>query len=148
VDWTDAFDAETAAAAGVEFERLLWIRCGARKKNALAVTDLLLQNGGWGVIALDLSDIDPKDARRIPLNAWYRFRLALENKPTVFLVVGQQAYAGSCSARIIETNHLRTHWKGLLFHGAVFEAALRKPPGSVLPRFETRHSSLVTHHWS
>ena len=129
VDLSDAFDPETAAAAGLELQQLLWVRCGAHKKNALAVTDLLLQNGGWGVIALDLGDIDPKDARRIPLSAWHRFRLAVENKPTSFLIVGQQSYAGSCSAWTLETGAARPRWEGLLLRGAIFEARHRKPPG-------------------
>jgi recombination protein RecA len=129
VDLSDAFDPESAAAAGLQLQQLLWIRCGSHKRNALAVTDLLLQNGGWGVIALDLGDIDPKDARRIPLSAWHRFRLAVENKPTAFLVVGQQAYAGSCSAWTLETGAARPQWEGLLLRGAVFQAQCRKPPG-------------------
>jgi recombination protein RecA len=31
VDATDAFDPVSAAAAGVDFERLLWVRCGGKK---------------------------------------------------------------------------------------------------------------------
>jgi recombination protein RecA len=33
VDTTDAFDPPSAAAAGVDFERLLWVRCGVSKRH-------------------------------------------------------------------------------------------------------------------
>jgi hypothetical protein len=131
VDLSDSFDPESATAAGIQLPRLLWIRCGTHKKNALTVTDLLLQNGGWGVIALDLSDINPKDARRIPLSTWHRFRLAVENKPTAFVVLGQQSYAGSCSAMTLETAAAKPRWEGLLLRGAVFETRHRKMSGKM-----------------
>ncbi len=151
VDASDAFDPASAAQAGMDFHQLLWIRCAAHKQNALRVTDLLLQSGGtrpstsecagapggWGMIVLDLADIDPKDARRIPLNAWYRFRLAVENTPTVFLVIGQEAYAGSCSALVLETGKIGVQWHGNLFAGAAYEASRRKPPGRVSAAFES-----------
>jgi recombination protein RecA len=137
IDTSDSFDPCSATAAGVDLRQLLWVRCATNKcpahkspdrnNNALRVADLLLQAGGWGVIVLDLGDIDPKDARRIPLNAWHRFRLAVENRPTVFLVIGQEPYAASCSARVLETRKRSARWQGRLFRGAVFEALRQKP---------------------
>ena len=136
VDASDAFDPASAAAAGADFNQLLWIRCALHKRTALPVTDLLLQSGCWGIIALDLGDIDPRDARRIPLNAWHRFRLAVENKPTAFIVLGQEPYAASCSALILETNKSKVRWEGLLLNGVMYEAGRRKPPSHIAARFE------------
>src|SRR5262249_22237422 len=48
VDARDAFDPETAEAAGVRLERLLWVRC-REIAQAMRVTDLLLQGGGFGM---------------------------------------------------------------------------------------------------
>jgi len=133
VDASDSFDPVSAAAAGVVLDRLLWVRCSNQeqsyKNNALRVTDLLLQNGGWGMIALDLGNVEPKDVRRIPLNAWHRFRLAVENKPTIFLIIGQEPYATSCSSLVLDTKKVSTRWSGLRMSGAVFQAGRRKPPG-------------------
>src|SRR5262249_37527973 len=56
VDARDAFDPETAEAAGVRLERLLWVRC-REISQALRATDLLLQGGGFGMVAVDMSDI-------------------------------------------------------------------------------------------
>ncbi len=58
VDASDALDPKSVAAAGIELDRLLWIRCGENSHHAehrleqlLRVTDLLLESGGFGLIA-------------------------------------------------------------------------------------------------
>jgi hypothetical protein len=130
VDTSDAFDPASASACGVHLPNLLWVRCAAHKKDALAVTDLLLQNGGWGLVILDLADIEPREVRRIPLHTWYRYRRAVENTPTIFLLIGQEAFAGSCASLSLETCKQNSRWSGTLFQGVDFEAALRKPPRS------------------
>src|SRR5262249_4679635 len=82
LDVSDAFDPHSAVAAGLNLDRLLWVRCGlnpssaaskrhkvvrqnvvSRNKEdravedpveqALRATDLLLQGGGFGLLALD-----------------------------------------------------------------------------------------------
>jgi recA bacterial DNA recombination protein len=142
VDATDALDTVSAAAAGVELERLLWIRCtrtsgvglqtsdfrprasdlrpptsksdvrglrsdarrptsDARLEQALRVTDLLLQSGGFGLVAIDLGDVPDSAARRIPLASWFRFQRAVEPTATVLLVVAQAPCAQSCASLLI-----------------------------------------------
>ncbi len=143
VDASDALDPQSAAAAGVELHRLLWVRCGeenpprrrpsatlrtgsdTEKKNPnnnqiykfdetrashpencleqlLRATDLLLESGGFGLIALDLGDLPPQAARRIPLTTWFRFRRAVEYTPTALLAIERQSIAGSCSSLLIK----------------------------------------------
>jgi hypothetical protein len=108
VDANDALDPQSAASAGIELDRLLWVRCGegslqpeSRLEQLLRVTDLLLESGGFGMIALDLGDLPPQTARRIPLATWFRFRRAVEHTPTVLLAVERQPIAGSCSSLLI-----------------------------------------------
>jgi recombination protein RecA len=132
VDTTDALDAVSAAATGVELERLLWIRCAdvslrrsmedgrlarlagrqapmdarsarsdARLEQALRVTDLLLQSGGFGLVAIDLGDVPDSVARRIPLASWFRFQRAVEPTATVLLVVAQAPCAQTCASLLI-----------------------------------------------
>jgi recombination protein RecA len=125
IDASDAFDPHSAAPAGVNLERLLWIRCGVhvqssalacKRRNAtsleewerrrmedpveqaLRTTDLLLQSNGFGMVAIDLAGVPLKLARRIPLTTWFRFRRAVENTPTVLLVIGTQPCAQSCAS--------------------------------------------------
>jgi recA bacterial DNA recombination protein len=145
VDTTDALDAVSAAAAGVELGRLLWIRCGRASdvrrrtsdagpqasgaasdvwnprsgvrrltpevrrptsdtrplEQALRVTDLLLQSGGFGLVAIDLGDVPDAAARRIPLASWFRFQRAVEPTATVLLVVAQAPCAPACASLLI-----------------------------------------------
>jgi recA bacterial DNA recombination protein len=108
VDASDALDPQSVAAARVEWERLLWVRCGEdscpaehRLEQVLRASDLLLESGGFGLIALDLGDLPEPAARRIPLTTWFRFRRAVEHTPTVLLAVERQPIAGSCSSLLI-----------------------------------------------
>jgi recombination protein RecA len=107
VDASDALDPQSAAAAGVELDRLLWVRCGENSPQScleqlLRATDLLLESGGFGLIALDLGDLPEQAARRIPLTTWFRFRRAVEHTPTVLLAVERQSIVGSCSSLLIK----------------------------------------------
>src|SRR5947207_11147678 len=59
VDAADSFDPATAESAGVRLPKLIWIRCGNNVENSLKSADLLIQGGGFGVVAFDLDDTDP-----------------------------------------------------------------------------------------
>jgi recombination protein RecA len=171
IDASDSLDPQSADDAGVELERLLWVRCGDetpqksssrksgptqggysisraplarevggsssqaafdfernkfernkkesgrentrqsdhRLEQVLRATDLLLESGGFGLIVLDLGDLPPQAARRIPLTTWFRFRRAVENKPTILLAIEQQAIAGSCSSLLLQLGDSRQH---------------------------------------
>ena len=123
VDAGDRFDPTSAAAAGVELEHLLWVRCertvvsgrwpvaSKNRKNgetlreslgcveqALRAADLVLQAGGFGLVVLDLGDVPPATARRIPLTSWFRFRRAVEETPAALLLLSQEALTGTCAA--------------------------------------------------
>jgi hypothetical protein len=112
VDASDALDPQSVADAGIELDRLLWVRCGESQpaqrshdhnlEQLLRAADLLLESGGFGLIALDFGDLLPQTARRIPLTTWFRFRRAVEHTPTVLLAVERQSIAGSCSSLLIK----------------------------------------------
>ena len=72
-----------------------------RLTQVLKTTDLLLQSGGFGMVVVDLADVPPRFARRIPLASWFRFRRAVENTPTVLLVVEQEPYAKTCASLVL-----------------------------------------------
>ena len=110
VDVSDAFDAVSGAAAGIDLDRLLWIRCGGNGEHGLKATDLLLQGGGFGLVALDLGDLSPGDARRIQPTWWFRFRRAVENKPTVILVIAHESCARSSASLVLEMKREDAAW--------------------------------------
>jgi recombination protein RecA len=76
-----------------------------RLEQVLKTTDLLLQSGGFGMVVVDLADVPPRFARRIPLASWFRFRRAVENTPTVLLVVEQEPYAKTCASLALRMQH-------------------------------------------
>lgn len=135
VDVSDAFDPASAKSAGVDFAKLLWVRCGTqqaaeRHKNpahgvsrgyktegniapkgrknehevaqALRVTDLLLQSGGFGLVIVDLGDVPFKTARRIPLTSWFRYQRAVEHTSTVLLTITPAPCAQTCAALLLQ----------------------------------------------
>src|ERR1051325_1015342 len=57
IDTNDVFAPTAAATAGIDFDRLLWIRCAGNLEHAFKATDLLLHAGGFGLVMLDLGDI-------------------------------------------------------------------------------------------
>jgi hypothetical protein len=111
VDGRDAFDPHAAAAAGVELKQLLWVRC-RNIEQALRSTDLLLQGGGFGMIAVDLSDIPPATVRYVPLNAWFRFRRAVEDTPTILMLIEQEPNAKTCASLVLRVGLERVRWAG------------------------------------
>jgi recombination protein RecA len=109
VDARDSFDPALASAAGVALQQLLWVRC-RNADQALRATDLLIQAGGFGMVAVDLSDIAPKIVRYVPLNAWFRFRRAVEDTPTILLVLEQEANAKTCASLVLRLEARPAEW--------------------------------------
>lgn len=134
VDLHDSFNPASAAEAGVELERLLWVRCGGNAGHAMRSADLLLHAGGFGIVLLDLCDASPRVLNRIPLSYWYRFRRAVEQTPTILLICTDSWQARSASLQM-ETRRKRFRWSGqspfLLLRGmeaqAVNKSALLPP---------------------
>lgn len=67
----------------------------ARIEQALRVTDLLLQAGGFSAIVLDMASIAPEHATRVPLATWFRYRAAAKRTQAVFLLLTQHSCAKS-----------------------------------------------------
>lgn len=66
-----------------------------RIEQALRVTDLLLQAGGFRAIVLDMASIAPEHASRVPLATWFRYRAAAERTQASFLLLTQHPCAKS-----------------------------------------------------
>ena len=81
-----------------------------RLEQALKTTDLLLHGGGWGVVIFDLGGISWVDARRIELSTWFRFRRAIENTPTILLLLGEESCAKSCASLVLRCQRRTDNW--------------------------------------
>jgi recombination protein RecA len=110
VDASDSFDAMSAAYAGTDFDQLLWIRCGSVVDHAIKATDLLLQSGGFGLVALDLGDVPSQQSRRVQLSWWFRFRRAIEKTPTALIVISGDPNARSCASLQLGLNRESDEW--------------------------------------
>lgn len=73
-----------------------------RLEQVLRSTDLILQSGGFGLVALDLAGIPEKYVRRIPLASWFRFQRAVEHTKTALLVISEFACAQSCATLAVQ----------------------------------------------
>jgi len=135
VDGCDTFDPHSAEAAGVELKQLLWVRC-RNIDQSLRATDLLIQGGGFGLIALDLSDVPPETVSYVPLNAWFRFRRAVEDTQTVLVVLEQEPHAKTCASLVLRLGVEPAIWS------ATLETATpnfsRHPSACLLDGFEVR----------
>ncbi|MBZ5524353.1 MAG: DNA recombination/repair protein RecA [Acidobacteriia bacterium] len=120
VDAGDSFDPASAESAGVNFSRLLWVRCGGSRQKlppmeqAFKAADMLLQSGGFGLIVMDLSSIPEKVVRRVPLSSWFRFSRVLEKQSAALVVIGQRPHATSCAELVLQLKTRPAAWSGKL----------------------------------
>src|SRR6516225_2847631 len=156
VDAGDCFDPESAEAAGVNLARVLWVRCSARQRlkpleQAFKATDILIQNGGFGLIAVDLGNVEEKHVRKIPLSTWFRFARVMEKMPAALVFLMTYPAAHSCAGLTLHLPAAEPHWAGGKVSHAQFlvklqceveigRSRLRKPVQSVVgPRFAAEH---------
>jgi recombination protein RecA len=117
IDTTSALDPLSAAANGVNLKRLLWVKCSASHPKltpidkALHAADWIINAGGFGLIVLDLADIRPQLAQKIPLASWYRFRRAIESTSAALVVIEQQPFAKSCASLVIRLEARGSDWE-------------------------------------
>lgn len=131
VDSRAAFDPFSAAQAGVDLRRLLWVRGDRRGErqnieHAFKAADLILHAGGFGVVILDLCEVPARELNCIPLSYWFRFRLAVENTPTRLIVAADQPIVKSCARVQLEVKRQRLVWRGPVFAGLDFTITPRK----------------------
>jgi recombination protein RecA len=131
VDARDSFDPLTGNAAGIALNKLLWVRC-QNIDQALRATDLLIQAGGFGMVAVDLSDVPTRTVRQVPLNAWFRFRRAVEDTPTILLLLEQESNAKTCASLVVRLQSGEARWSEA--SPPVAQALLPVPPETA-PRF-------------
>ena len=175
IDASDSFDPRSGAAAGLNSNKLLWVRCSERNlsrklqtgarvspnpifiearapspvlklEQVLKATDLILQSGGFGLVALDLGGIPSHFVRRIPLASWFRFQRAVEHTKTALLVVSELPCAQTCAALVMKLcnkpSGKPTHTQileGMRIEAEVVRSRLeRKPAQSVTAFFRTQ----------
>ena len=120
VDALDMFDVESAAGAGVDLDRLLWIRglvvtnpgmC--RDLNQRAVVQavraftLVLEAGNFGLVVFDAGEAPPDAIRRLPFTTWLRLQRMVEGTSTACLLVGSDRLSRSPRGLSLQASTLR-----------------------------------------
>ncbi len=73
----------------------------SRLEQALRVTDLLLQAGGFSCIVLDMGGLNAEFALRVPLATWFRFRAAAERLQSNVLLLTQHACSRNSAGLVL-----------------------------------------------
>jgi hypothetical protein len=114
VDALDRLDVASAQAAGIDLDRLLWIRghvvsnpglCRDSNQRALEqavkALALVLQAGNFGLVAFDVADAPPDAIRRLPFTTWLRLQRMVEGTQTTCVLVGTERLARSSAGLTI-----------------------------------------------
>ena len=108
VDIEETFDPASAAQAGVDLRRLLWVRCAGRRDVALRAVDMLVRCPGFALVALDLGE----RIVRLPATLAFRLKFAVRKTDVALLIVGRRRLTGSSATLAIETRRQAIEWAG------------------------------------
>jgi hypothetical protein len=97
VDGQDSFDPQPLGNR--RLRNLLWVRC-TKALEAIQAADLLLRDGNFPLIVLDLVLNAPADLRKIPQTSWYRLQRLVETAPTAFLVLTRASMISSAQLKL------------------------------------------------
>ena len=124
VDALDRFDPVTAAAAGVDLDRLLWVRGptltaeSARPsllehavRQAIRAFDLIVRAGGFSLAVLDLANVPPRALRMLPYTTWMRIAHVNEGRQTACVLLGD-APMGRSARGVTVTLEAASRWTG------------------------------------
>jgi RecA/RadA recombinase len=140
VDAVDAFDPASAAGAGVDLARTLWVRAPALSEG-LRATEILLRAGGFALVALDLA----QRLERAPApHHWLRLvRAAAATRTALVVLSDDTRQVGSHADLALQMRRLQPRFEGspALLTGLEAEVAVvrhrRGPEGSVRLHFRS-----------
>ena len=137
VDSLDRFDPASAAAGGVDLTRVLWVRghdvplsqqalepgwepsrpragrtrdsvVGRALDRAVKAVNLVLQAGGFGLVALDLADMPVDALRDLPFTTWMRLQRVVGGSDTACVIVADLPLARSAGGVSLRLQPQRT----------------------------------------
>lgn len=114
VDALDMLDVEATDQAGVDLERLLWIRGHVAvqpgfcrdlnqraMEQAIRALSLVLTAGNFGLVVFDAGEAPPDALRRLPFTTWLRLQRMVEGRQTICVLVGSEPMARSSAGLTI-----------------------------------------------
>ena len=120
VDPLDQLDPSSAAAAGAELARLLWLR-GPRVASeepppkaladATAAVATLASSGLFDVVALDFAGA-ARERRRLPSTTWLRLQRLVEDTTTAVVLVAEEHVACGPGGAALALEAVALRWSG------------------------------------
>ena len=101
IDGRDSFDPQPLGNACLR--HLLWVRCN-KAFEAIKAADLLLRDGNFTLLIVDLVLNPPEELRKIPQTSWYRLQRLVEPTSAACLVLTRQSMVGSAQLKIVLEN--------------------------------------------
>ncbi len=102
IDGRDSFDPESIGNPCLR--NLLWIRCH-NAMEAVKAADLLLRDGNFPLVILDLVLNAADELRKIPQTSWYRLQRLVEPVATAFLVLTRRSMVSSAQWKLTLDNY-------------------------------------------
>ena len=101
IDGRDSFD--PCGLDNPSLRHLLWFRC-SKTYETIKAADLLLRDGNFPLVIVDLVLNAPEELRKIPQTNWYRLQRLVEMIPTACLVLTRYEMVGSAQLRLVLEN--------------------------------------------
>ena len=102
IDGRDSFD--PCGLDNFSLRHLFWVRC-SKASEAIKAVDLLLRDGNFPLVIIDLVLNSPEDLRKIPQTNWYRLQRLVEVVPTACLVLTRYEMVGSAQLKLVLENY-------------------------------------------
>jgi hypothetical protein len=101
IDGRDSFD--PCGLDDTLLRHLLWVRC-RQASETIRAADLLLRDGNFPLVIVDLVLNAPEELRKIPQTNWYRLQRLVELIPMACLVLTRYEMVGSAQLKLILKN--------------------------------------------
>jgi hypothetical protein len=106
VDGRDSFDPSPFGSGNTSLHHLLWVRC-TKAFEAIRAADLLLRDGNFPLVIVDLVLNAPEELRNLPQTSWYRLQRLVEATSTACLIMSRQSMVSSAQLKVVLENSWR-----------------------------------------
>jgi len=153
VDPSDRFDPASARRAGLNLERVLWLRGGGKRRGLTGLPGLarwhaalnaVVQSAALPLVVADFLSWPLAELRRTPRSAWFRLLRGLERtRRTGLLLLAPEPLAQTCAARVLRVRYEAGRWPAVSIEAQAAERGIASgAPRPVRKEDPSRHGEL------